>query len=126
MRAAHRLRRRQEFTSTLRSGRRAVGRTPSAGAPVLVVHLAAAGEPAEAAQARVGYVVPRAVGTAVTRNLLRRRLRHLVAERLDRLPAGTTVVVRVLPEAAFASVSELAAALDRALGRALQTSGSPA
>ena len=123
MRAAHRLRRRQEFTSTLRSGRRAGGRTPSAGAPVLVVHLAGSGT---ADPVRVGYVVPRAVGTAVTRNLVRRRLRHLTAERLTRLPEGATVVVRVLPDAARASFTELGAALDRALERALGPAGARA
>jgi ribonuclease P protein component len=116
MRAAHRLRRRQEFTTTLRSGRRAVGRTPGAGDPVVVLHLDV---PQASGPARVGYVVPRAVGTAVTRNLVRRRLRHLAAERLERLPEGSSLVVRVLPHAARATYAELGAAFDRALERAL-------
>jgi ribonuclease P protein component len=120
VRAAHRLRRRQEFSSTLRSGRRAVGRTPDSGAPVLVVHLRAARDPGPA---RVGYVVPRAVGTAVTRNLVRRRLRHLAGDRLAGLPEGATVVVRVLPDAARVSFAQLGAALDRALERALAAGG---
>jgi ribonuclease P protein component len=114
--AAHRLRRRQEFTTTLRSGRRAVGRTPREAQPLLVLHLDV---PGEVTPARVGYVVPRSVGTAVTRNLLRRRLRHLVAERVAALPAGSRLVVRVLPPAARATFGELAGALDRALERSL-------
>jgi ribonuclease P protein component len=118
--AAHRLRRRQEFTTTMRSGRRAVGRTSREGQPLLVLHLRAA---EGATPVRIGYVVPRAVGSAVTRNLVRRRLRHLVADRLTLLPLGSALVVRVLPDAARASFSELAGALDRALERSLGAGG---
>jgi ribonuclease P protein component len=39
--------------------------------------------------AKAGFVVSKAVGGAVLRNKVRRRLRHIVAERLDRLPAGS-------------------------------------
>ena len=65
----------------------------------------------------MGFVVPRAVGPAVTRNRVRRRLRHLVRDRLDRLPDGTRLVVRVLPAAAAATSDQLGRALDRALDR---------
>jgi ribonuclease P protein component len=102
-----RLRRREEFSTTVRSGTRA-------GASALVVHLAAS-DPADAP--RAGFVVSRAVGTAVDRNRVRRRLRHLVRDRLDRLPSGTRLVVRALPPAAVASSATLAAQLDRALER---------
>lgn len=115
--AAYRLRRRQEFTTTLRSGRRAVGRTPEQGQPVLVLHLDPVDEPGT--PPRVGYVVPRTVGPAVARNLVRRRLRHLVAQRLVGLPEGSRLVIRVLPAAARATFQDLAAALDRALARSL-------
>jgi ribonuclease P protein component len=88
---------------------------------MLVLHAALAGETSLAdAPARVGFVVPRAVGPAVTRNLVRRRLRHLLRDRLHRLPAGSRCVVRVLPPAAAASYPALAAALDRALDRVLR------
>jgi ribonuclease P protein component len=122
--AGARLRRSADFTATLRASRatRADG--------MLVLHTAlspAEGRtvdvPAAAApttRTMVGFVVPRAVGPAVTRNLVRRRLRHLLRERLDRLPAGTRCVVRVLPPAGTASYATLAAALDRALDRALR------
>jgi ribonuclease P protein component len=66
---------------------------------------------------RVGFVVPRTVGGAVVRNRVRRRLRHLVAERLDRLPAGAALVVRALPEASARSCRELGVDLDEALAR---------
>src|SRR5207342_760090 len=68
---------------------------------------------------RVGFVVPRTVGPAVTRNRVRRRLRHLLRDRLDRLPAGTRLVIRVLPPAASATSATLGRAVDRALDRVL-------
>jgi ribonuclease P protein component len=110
--AAARLRRSADFTDTLRTARAARG-------DGMVVLHAAAGDPTTSAGsgARVGFVVPRAVGPAVTRNLVRRRLRHLLRDRLDRLPAGTRLVVRVLPAAAGATSAQLARALDRALDR---------
>ena len=49
----------------------------------------------------MGFVVPRAVGPAVTRNRVRRRLRHLRAGTgWTGCPTGTRLVVRVLPAAA--------------------------
>ena len=110
--AAARLRRSADFTDTLRAARAARG-------DGMVVLHAAPGDPTVNAgvAARVGFVVPRAVGPAVTRNQVRRRLRHLVRDRLDRLPDGTRLVVRVLPAAAAASSDQLGRALDRALDR---------
>ncbi|MEU4751494.1 ribonuclease P protein component, partial [Micromonospora tulbaghiae] len=65
-----------------------------------------------------GFVVSKAVGGAVVRNKVRRRLRHLVRERLAELPAGTTLVVRALPAAADATYTRLGADLDAALAAA--------
>ncbi len=59
----------------------------------------------------------KAVGNAVVRNRVKRRLRHLLRERLDRLPAGSLVVVRALPGAGDAAHDELARDLDAALAR---------
>jgi ribonuclease P protein component len=64
---------------------------------------------------RVGFVVSKAVGAAVTRNLVKRRLRHLARERTTLLPRESMVVVRALPGAAAASYDELARELDRCL-----------
>ena len=72
---------------------------------------------------RVGFVVSRAVGGAVVRNRTKRRLRALVAARLDRLPDGVDVVVRANPPAGTASSRELAAALDPLWDKAIQRIG---
>jgi ribonuclease P protein component len=71
-----------------------------------------------AGPARAGFVVPRAVGGAVLRNKVKRRLRQLVRGRLDELPAGTDLVVRALPTAAERSYPGLSADLDAALAAA--------
>lgn len=95
--AAQRLRRSTDFAAAVRGGRRA-------GRGAVVVHLslpttpeaatATSPEPARSsgaeqpsAPARAGFVVSKAVGNAVVRNRVRRRLRHLVRERLAALPA---------------------------------------
>jgi ribonuclease P protein component len=91
-----------------------------------VVHLAP-GIPATVAQpnpdepltARAGFVVSRAVGGAVVRNAVTRRLRALVRERIDQLPAGSLLVVRALPSAGVATFAELGAQLDSCLARLL-------
>ena len=69
--------------------------------------------------ARAGFVVSRAVGPAVVRNKVRRRLRHLVRDRLAALPHGTDLVVRALPAAADRDYTGLGCDLDAALASAL-------
>lgn len=108
--AAQRLRKSSDFTAAFRGGRRA-------GRGTLVVHLQI-DEPALASTARAGFVVSKAVGNAVVRNRVRRRLRHLVRPRLAELPAGATIVVRALPSAAAATAERLGADLDAALAAA--------
>jgi ribonuclease P protein component len=76
--------------------------------------------PASGHPARAGFVVSKAVGPAVTRNLVTRRLRHLLRDRLDLLPAGADLVVRALPAAATRPYDELAADLDAALAKAVR------
>jgi ribonuclease P protein component len=118
---AQRLRRRGEFAAAVRGGRRA-------GRGVIVVHLVVP-EPdsvvsdlgtGPARASRAGFVVSKAIGGAVIRNKVKRRLRHLVRTRLAALPAGTDLVVRTQPGAADRSSVELAADLDAALAAALR------
>ena len=119
--AGSRLRRRADFVATLRSSRGARG------AGLLVVHVDSPDVSADvhavdgAAQpTRAGFVVSRAVGSAVVRNTVRRRLRHLMAASLDRVPPGSRVVVRALPASAAATYDQLGDALRRALDRAVR------
>ena len=130
----HRLRRRQDFATAVRRGRRA-------GRPLLVVHLSESGDVAIGAPygegdpvattdlsstdphsagethspARAGFVVSKAVGPAVVRNRVKRRLRHLMATRITGLPAGSLIVVRALPPAGTADFADLERDLDSAL-----------
>jgi ribonuclease P protein component len=134
--APARLRRREDFTLAVRRGGRA-------GRGTLVAHYlspdissdladipadipagisadVSADQVSEAAPvARVGFVVGRAVGNSVVRHRTVRRLRHLVRDRLDRLPAGSILVVRARPPAADADSATLGRDLDAALGRLL-------
>ena len=103
------------FRRAVRDGRRSGGHT-------LVVHLRRLDDesleaPGLAGPPTVGFVVSKAVGNAVVRNRVKRRLRHLCAQRVDRLPAGSTLVVRALPSAATASSTVLGAELDKGLER---------
>jgi len=50
--------------------------------------------------ARFGFIVPKTVGIAVDRNLVRRRLKSLCHDVLADVDPGTDVVVRALPGAA--------------------------
>jgi ribonuclease P protein component len=101
-----RLRRRVEFDEVVRGGARA-------GRPTLVVHLLRDGD----AEPRAGFIVSKQVGTSVRRHRVTRQLRHLMADRLGTLPAGTRVVVRARPESAGRTAVDLGTDLDRAFAR---------
>ena len=65
-------------------------------------------------------MVGKTVGNAVTRNRVRRRLRHLAAAELARTSAPVSVVVRALPRAATAPDElpvDFAAAWPQAMAR---------
>ncbi len=96
-----------EFRLTVRRGVR-VAR------PSLVIHARLG----EGPPPRVGFVVSKAVGNAVTRNRTKRRLRHLVRDRLAELPERARIVVRALPAAA-GSPDRLVADFDSAWRRSL-------
>ncbi|MFC9786754.1 ribonuclease P protein component [Rhodococcus sp. NPDC127528] len=99
----HRLRRRSDFSSTVRRGQRAARRD-------VVVH-ALAGTQAESLISdpgpRFGLVVSKAVGPAVIRHRVARRLRHICMGLVPEVPEGTNVVIRALPGAATASSKDL-------------------
>ncbi len=124
------MRRSEDFRRTVRHGVRAGRRT-------VVVHALRAeavdadgegptGQPSSDSSV-VGFVVSKAVGTAVRRNRVRRRLRHLCQHHLQALAQPTLVVVRALPPAGTAG-AELGEDLDAAWLAALaklERSGMP-
>jgi ribonuclease P protein component len=107
--ADHRLRQSDAFRRTVKSGRRA-------GSPALVLHLLVDGSPDDAPP-KVGFVVSKGVGSAVERNLVKRRLRHVVRDFLTKLPPSSELVVRAQPVAASMTSRELRAELARCLRR---------
>ena len=102
--AESRMRQRRDFTAAVRRGSRS-------GRKLLTGHLLVPAA-AEDSPPRAGFVVSRAVGIAVVRNRVRRRLRVLVREYLSSLPEGSLLVVRAHPQAATAHQADLAAELD--------------
>ena len=97
-----------EISRTIRHGQRA-----RRGA--VVVHVNPAEQPDS--PSRAAFAVSKAVGDSVTRHRVVRRLRAVTLPLLDRLPAGTHLVVRAIPEAAGATSVELGDDLERALNR---------
>ena len=95
--SADRLTRRQDFGAIAQHGRRVRHR-------LLTLGFQANGLPRN----RYGYAIGKRVGNAVTRNLVRRRLREIV--RLLPLAAGYDIVVTARPEAARASFDDLSRA----------------
>jgi ribonuclease P protein component len=97
----------KDFQRTTRRGIRA-------SRPTLVVHavpvldVGSERDVLDRSGPRIGFVVSGALGNAVTRNRVRRRLRHLAATHVADTPAGMDLVVRALPRAATtpAEVSE--------------------
>jgi ribonuclease P protein component len=108
------MRRRSEFSRPVRGGARA-------GRPLVSGHLLC--RPGHDEPARVGFVVSKAVGGAVVRNRVRRRLRHLARGYLGSLPEGSLLVVRADPRAATARQADLAAELDLVIRTLLRRQG---
>ncbi|PKQ27232.1 MAG: ribonuclease P protein component [Actinobacteria bacterium HGW-Actinobacteria-4] len=100
-----------DFQFVMRRGSRS-------GRNTVVVSVAQTGN----ANSMAGFAVSKAVGGAVVRNRVKRRLRSVLATQLPALPAGSGVVVRALPAAAAADFSQLRAdvigALDAARAKA--------
>jgi ribonuclease P protein component len=109
------MRHRSEFTLAVRQGARA-------GRPSVTGHLFTPPQDESRSDepAKVGFIVSRAVGTAVVRNRVKRRLRVLARGYLGVLPAGSLLVVRANPPAAAARQADLAADLGLVMNRLLR------
>lgn len=91
----------------MRAGRRV-------GGALCITHavLRAPGDPA-----RFGFIVSKAIGNAVTRNLIRRRMKTVVERRLHAGIVELDVVFRALPAVTDASFEQLEREMNRALDR---------
>ena len=105
----HRVLSGNDFKATVRRGKRFAS-------PHAVVY-AVRGEQTE--PPRFGFIVSKAVGNAVVRNRLRRRLRSIAAESLRDRTSGPTVVVRILPETAALSWDALRSEISVTLQKAV-------
>jgi ribonuclease P protein component len=114
--AARRMRRSVDFERAVRGGARA-------GRPTVVVHLARDTDRTDGPL--VGLVVSKAVGNAVHRNLVKRRLRTAAAQRIDVLPDDTLVVLRALPRALDVEYAQLQRDVTRGIDRALDRAPRP-
>lgn len=92
------MRRSTDFSHTVRSGARSGRRN-------LVLY--ATSREADLPSA-FGFIVSKAIGNAVTRNLVKRRLREIAARILEEYPQGLSVVVRALPAAGASDFNALA------------------
>ncbi|MEJ6488660.1 ribonuclease P protein component [Leucobacter sp. USCH14] len=103
----NRVTRGEDYRQTVRAGRRV-------GGALCITHAVLRSTGSEA---RFGFIISKAVGNAVTRNLLRRRLKTIVEQRLRSGIAGVDVVFRALPASAEADFASLDREINRALDR---------
>lgn len=115
--AQNRLDRQEGFSDTLRLGSRV-------GSRALVVSLRypstdSDGNNEGLGDTKVGIVVgKKQIPRAVDRNLVKRRLRHIMREKITECPRGSRVVVRALSPCVTMSFAQLDAAVDANLKRA--------
>ena len=72
---------------------------------------------------RVGLIIGRAVGSAVDRHRVARRLRHVVRTTLDDLQQSDQVVIRALPSSRRVSSARLEQQLRSVLRRGCEPAG---
>lgn len=104
----NRVRSSEDFRRAFRSGLKAGTRN-------LILHVAL---DSESHASRVGFVVSKSIGNAVTRNRVKRRLRAIAHERLKQMSPGI-YVVRALPQSSRSEFIHLERDFDLALSRVL-------
>jgi ribonuclease P protein component len=96
-----------DFRTTMKLGRKA-------SADTIVVYLK---RDLVSSQARFGFIVSKSVGNAVTRNLVKRRLRSAARQALPFVGEGATIVARALPVAGSADWNKLSLDFESTLRR---------
>ncbi len=104
--ASHRLHTSAEIRSVARSGRRFVGRD-------VILHIKYDRTSQRAPRACV--IVSKAVGNAVVRNVVRRRLRESMRTVIAGLPTGVDIVVRARESASASSFHSLVSQVNQLL-----------
>lgn len=107
MKRSQRLRRSQDFAHARAKGRNVHGST-----------LTLTWVANDRSQSRFGFVVGKRVGPAVTRNLVKRRLRAIIQTRCATLSPGFDIVINARPSAAERSFVDLGRDVERLLDRA--------
>ncbi len=115
------LRRRRDLSRVRRFGSRTGNRFLSLRFTPAVDQSACGSDPAALPVRRVAFLVPRAVGGAVDRNLLKRRLREIYRRNKTWFPEGHDCLVLPSAAAARLSFTELAEQTRQAAARALET-----
>lgn len=105
----------RKFRLTRSTDIQRVRRTGKSYAHPLIVFVVA---PNELQQIRIGVVAGRAVGTAVQRNLAKRRLRACLDQWLPHFTGGNDVIVLARKPIAQAGFTEISAAMQQLVKRA--------
>ncbi|MGV8894994.1 MAG: ribonuclease P protein component [Rhodoglobus sp.] len=100
-----------DFRSAVRRGRR-LGSTSA------IVHIL---DHHSMNPTRFGFIVTKAVGNAVTRNRVRRRLRAVGREMLPEIGAGKDIVIRALPGSPEVDWDTLQAEITKSIHRGVTT-----
>ena len=111
--SSHKLTRAEDFRGTMRNGIRGSSRTllVFVWTPSTEPDLVATGGP------KFGLVVSKAVGNAVTRHRISRKLRALCFDAKENFSRSTKMVIRALPAAGEATNEQLALDFEVALGK---------
>lgn len=103
-----------EFSATVKQGIRVTQ-------PDLVIH--ARHEAGIVDGPRVGFIVSKAVGNAVDRHRVARRLRHAARTAITDLDSADMLVIRALPSSRYAMSARLEQEITAAVRRALSVMG---
>lgn len=109
----YRITRGDDFRRIVRTGHRV-------GGAYCITHAVLHASAHDQQPARFGFIASKAVGNAVTRNLVRRRLKTIVERRLHAGFEGADVVFRVLPSASTVPFERLEREVNKALDRVQQ------